>query len=369
MSPTMYHLNRRMLALIIVLSLLLSLPLPALAIETPLNGHVISGNTVTFVFSEDFYEFDEPVTSVAIRGNFNDYDPTKPEWQLVSDGAGVWTLDAALGDQIIRGAPFAFVVNGEAVQPPEGVDADFLLPDSEGGFLLVVGGLKYVTENDAIISRFEHHVYETAQGYKLNYFLLSPKNYDPAKSYPLVVLLHGAGERGDSLAPILPYNGAYEFVKTAGDRDYFLLAPQLAEGVLWYSPLPVRALLGLIRETQAQFSINPKQIYASGLSLGGYGMWALPHTDPDLLAAGMSICGGDGSGIGMDHIAHIPFQVFHGSEDSMNPVTMSRDTVAALEAAGADVTYTEYEGADHWVWVRTYSNPDVIDWLFAQVKP
>jgi len=277
-------------------------------------------------------------------------------------------LEVATGDQIKLGTPFRFVVNGEIVQPPSGVDPNYLLPDSEGGYLLVIGGLADLPAQDAIISRLQRQVYKDAQRHELAYHLLMPEDYDPSISYPLVVFLHGAGERGDSLAPVLPYNGTYEFMETASDHTYFMLIPQ-APAYTWWTDSPLKQrVVELVSATQGQFSIDPDRIYIAGLSMGAFGMWEIVSDNPDLFAAAISVCGGLSRNRDASLIAHIPFQVFHGSEDSIVPVTESRLTVEALREANANVEYTEYEGADHWIWVRTYTNPDVIEWLFDQTK-
>jgi predicted esterase len=334
-----------------------------------LLGHKFEGNGLTFVFDEAFYGLQGEASSVAVAGNFNEWDNAAPEWQLRDDdNDGVWTLQVPPANPIRPGAAFIFLADGRRLQPPSGIDPNYLLPDAEGGFLLVLGGLADLPEHDEIISRLERKSYTDAQGETLPYHLLIPQDYDPSQAYPLVIFLHGSGERGDNLAPVLPYNGAYEFMETARKVSYFMLIPQAPNGTWWDSSDLARQVLGLLDEARGQFSINPARIYITGLSMGAFGMWRIVSQEPQVFAAGISVCGGLRDTSAASKIAHIPFEVFHGSDDSIVPVAASRATVNALQKAGGAVEYVEYKGADHWIWQRTYTSPEVIDWLFAQKK-
>ncbi len=337
----------------------------------PPQGHFIEGDVLTFVFDPAFYGVDE-FESVAVKGNFNDYNADTPGWQLSDDdGDGLWTLEVPLGEGIKAGTPFRFVINGNdgvVLEPPAGIDPDYLVADNEGNNLLVVGGLESFLANDPIASQMEQRTFVDEDGGELDYYLHTPQDYDAAQSYPLVISLHGAGERGETPSPILPYNGAYEFMATATDYAYFMLTPQLPADRFWWEPPIKQTLLALIAATQEEYSIDPARIYIMGLSLGAFGLWDIVYEAPDTFAAGISICGGPPGVIDASRIAHIPFWLFHGTDDPYVPVSASQNLTAALEAAGGTVQYTEYEGAQHWVWVRTYTNPEVIDWLFQQAK-
>jgi len=221
--------------------------------------------------------------------------------------------------------------------------------------------------------------YFDSQGNSLPYRLLKPADYDPAKKYPLVVFLHGSGERGtDNHSHIISSKGAYEFINTAHDYAYFRLIPQCPINEKW-SELdwevlpkpeptePMRLVMELIEKFQREFSIEPARIYATGLSMGGMGTWDIVIRKPKLFAAAITVCGGyDGTKASL--IKDIPFWVFHGSDDPWVPVEGSRTMVKALKAQGARVKYVEYEGADHFIWERTYTDKKVIDWLFSQSK-
>jgi dipeptidyl aminopeptidase/acylaminoacyl peptidase len=366
---TMVDRTKATLALAVLLLAPLAVPVGAQEGDIPLEGHVIEGDTLTFAFDTTWYPKIKYKT-VSVRGNFNDYDSKAPDWQLADDdGDGVWTLEVPLGEGIKAGTPFSFVINGAARKPPAGVDPDFIVTDNDGADLLVVGGLKNYLANDPIASQLERQTFVDEVGGELDYYLHVPENYDPAQSYPLVLSLHGAGERGDNANPILPYNGAYEFLEGAANYDYFMLVPQAPRDRWWWE-IPIReSIFDLIAATQEEYPIDPARIYIIGLSLGGYGLWDQVSHAPDLYAAGLSVCGGTPEPpIDAAPIAHIPFWLFHGANDLTVPRSESRNIVRALEDAGATVKFTLYEDAQHWIWVRTYTNPEVIDWLFSQVK-
>ena len=124
-------------------------------------------------------------------------------------------------------------------------------------------------------------------------------------------------------------------------------------------------MLKLLEELPQEFSIDPDRVYVTGLSMGGYGTWDLLTRKPELVAAAIPICGGGDP----KHVARFkgtPIWVFHGDGDEAVEVESSREMVAALEAAGGQPIYTEYEGVGHNSWADTYANRAVWDWLFAQ---
>jgi pimeloyl-ACP methyl ester carboxylesterase len=339
---------------------------PAEAGDANLSGHRVEGENVTFIFDEMAYSLKGKVTSVAISGDFNHFKPEAQGWQLADDDKdGIWTLEAAPG-VVLYGHRFAFVVNGDnRLNPPQGVDRKYLLENGEGGYYLIVGG----EPENPLMSRLENRSYTDAQGNSIPYRLLVPENYDASKMYPLVVFLHGAGERGQNNdLPIRIRNGAYEFIQTADEYSYFMLIPQCPLNTWWWNDRVIRLVLELLDDVRDEFSIDPARIYATGLSMGAIGMWQMLFREPDVFAAGIAICGGSYNPSAVSQIAHIPFLVFHGSDDPIVPVEESRRTVKALQEAGGRVKYTEFEGADHMIWDRVYTNPEVIDWLFGQSR-
>lgn len=242
--------------------------------------------------------------------------------------------------------------------------------------------ISLVQAEEIAVENIEALTYFDSQGNSLPYRLLKPANYDPAKKYPLVLFLHGSGERGtDNHSHILSSKGAYEFINTAHDYAYFMPIPQCPMNDNWteieWNKLQyimnaeptesMRLVMELIEKVQGEFSIDPARIYATGLSMGGMGTWDLVIRKPKWFAAAITVCGGyDKTQASL--IKNIPFLVFHGSTDPVVPVEGSRTMVKALKAVGARVEYVEYEGADHFIWERTYTDKKVIDWLFSQSK-
>jgi predicted peptidase len=149
------------------------------------------------------------------------------------------------------------------------------------------------------------------------------------------------------------------------------LAPQLPKKWRWdavgYSQLSqyAEALVELLVELKSAFPIDENRVYLTGQSLGGWGTWDLITKRPDLFAAALPICGG-GDPSAVDGLRNISVWAFHGRLDSQIPVEHSREMVAALREAGAQVRYTEYKTLGHSVWDRAYSEEDLIAWLFSQ---
>jgi len=201
----------------------------------------------------------------------------------------------------------------------------------------------------------------------LSYRLLKPEEYDGKKSYPLLVFLHGAGERGtDNTAQMR--HGVAEFAKEANRKKYpcFLIAPQCPAKRGWgeYS----KTVASLVESLCKEFSIDKKRIYLTGLSMGGYGTWTLLAQRPDLFAAGIPICGG-GNEKQAETLAKIPIWAFHGDKDTLVRPERSRTMIEAIKKAGGKPRYTEYPGVGHDSWTQTYRDPKVIAWLFEQTKP
>ncbi|QDU30003.1 Prolyl oligopeptidase family protein [Anatilimnocola aggregata] len=232
------------------------------------------------------------------------------------------------------------------------------------------------------LDRFEARTYAGAGGEKLNYRLLKPKDYDPNKKYPLVLFMHGAGERGDDNKRQLVH-GMNDFASDEVMAKYpaFVVAPQCPNGKKWVevdwgaakhtAPEKPSISLQLTFETldaiAKEFSIDDKRIYVTGLSMGGYGTWDSIERKPDYFAAAAPICGG-GDVEQAKKLTKLPIWAFHGDKDTAVKPERSRDMIAAIKAAGGEPKYTEYPGVGHNSWTATYRNPEFYAWLFAQKK-
>lgn len=215
----------------------------------------------------------------------------------------------------------------------------------------------------------------------LPFQLLRPKINKKAK-YPLIVFLHGAGERGiDNKRQMM--NGGNGIARFANEKKIgvFLFAPQCPENDKWadvkwsapahtLKPNPTKsmaAVMHLIDSIVAVDPIDTNRIYVTGLSMGGFGTWDLAMRQPWKFAALLPVCGG-GDENKAKSIAHIPAYLVHGAKDQLVIPARSRNMVAALKAEGASPIYKELENVGHDAWNYVYNNDIVLEWLFQQRK-
>jgi predicted peptidase len=249
---------------------------------------------------------------------------------------------------------------------------------------LVFVGQVRAAEGD-LRARLDKRVYRDAKGEELPYRIFVPRNYDAKQSYPLIVFLHGAGERGNDNTSQLAHADVLRFVsdKVQAQHPCFLIAPQCPTNRKWVElpwggkesqPMPkepsrpMRLLLDLLDALEKQYHIDPQQRYVTGMSMGGFGTFDLLMRRPLYWAAAVPVCGGGDDSRAKD-IASTPLWAFHGSDDNAVPVERSRSMIAALKAAGGTPKYTEYAGMGHGIWEKAYADPDLVQWLFSQRRP
>lgn len=228
----------------------------------------------------------------------------------------------------------------------------------------------------------EKRTYTDAKGKVLRYRLLRPVDYDPQKSYPLVLFLHGAGERGDDNEKQIVH-GVPEFVKPDNRKEYpcFLAAPQCPANVKWVDvdwggdkhqlpaepTEPTRLTLELLDALQKEFAIDPRRVYVTGLSMGGFGTWDVIARRPDYFAAAAPVCGGADEATARG-LASLPIWAFHGARDTAVKPSRSRNMIEALKKAGGHPKYTEHPDVAHFSWGPAYRDPELFAWLFAQKR-
>src|SRR5262245_52504707 len=215
-----------------------------------------------------------------------------------------------------------------------------------------------------IVDVFEARIYKTTP-----YRLFVPPAYDKARSYPLILWLHGAGSVGnDNLKQIsgASLRGTHTWIAPQVQAKYpaFVLAPQSKSGA-WTADFAT--VLELLKSVEEEFNIDTTRIYVAGQSMGGFGTWHFITARPDLFAAAIPLCGG-GDVTRARVIAQMPIWAFHGEADPTVPVTESRNMIEAIQKAGGNPRYTEYKGVGHEVWFRTFQEKELVDWLFAQHK-
>jgi predicted esterase len=201
--------------------------------------------------------------------------------------------------------------------------------------------------------------------YLYPHLVQTPKGYDadPNKKWPLLLFLHGAGERGDDLK-LAATHGPLKYLREGHDLPFVIVTPQCASGD-WWLPARVGALLEVI---QNRYRIDPDRVYLTGLSMGGFGTWSTALEYPDRFAAIAPICGG-GDPLDAARIVNIPVWDFHGAKDTTVPIRLSEEMVAALKKAGAkEVEFTVYPDAGHDAWTETYDNPKLYEWLLSHKR-
>ena len=238
------------------------------------------------------------------------------------------------------------------------------------------------TESEVLAQLFEPREYVGANKVPLKYRLMKPINYRPGKKYPLVLFLHGAGERGDDNTITLKH-GAKDFADATRREKYpcYVVVPQCPKDLKWsevdwsldtssqpenpsQSMATVKELLDEMVETAG---VDKNRIYLTGLSMGGYGTWDAIARYEGYFAAAAPICGG-GDPKMVGKFSRLPIWCFHGDADTAVKVGRSREMIDALKAVGSPAKYTEYQGVGHDSWTATYANPEFYQWLFAQQR-
>ena len=211
---------------------------------------------------------------------------------------------------------------------------------------------------------FEHTI---SKSVRLDYLLHLPPGYrESDESFPLILFLHGAGERGSDLQR-LKKHGPPKLLAQGKRIPAIVVSPQCPADSWWTEYLDT--LVALLDDIEASHRVDPSQIYLTGLSMGGYGTWALATRQPERFAAAAPICG-DGSVIPARRLTRMPIWAFHGEVDAVVPVDESRRLVRAIEAQGGKlVKLTVYSGVGHDSWTAAYDDPDLWQWLFAQRLP
>lgn len=217
--------------------------------------------------------------------------------------------------------------------------------------------------------------FDDGNGNTMPYRLYLPPDHDATgANYPLVIHLHGAGERGTNNTAQLTYiDGLIEEVRT--DSPSFLLVPQAAPGQRWDAlgssslSLSGQLVVDIIDSLEQQYQIDPAKRYATGLSLGGFGTWDLIGKRPDLFAKAFPLSGYGDPGRAQDYL-DTEIWTFHGNGDGVVPVIPKRETVDAIRQAGGDPLYSEVNGG-HGIWRPIYDDPtgELYDWVFDGVQP
>ncbi|WP_321334368.1 prolyl oligopeptidase family serine peptidase [uncultured Bacteroides sp.] len=234
---------------------------------------------------------------------------------------------------------------------------------------------------------YEKKVFISSAGDSLNYRLLRPEVLKSGKKYPVVLFLHGSGERGNDNEKQLTH-GCRMFQNPVNREKYpaFVLCPQCPLTGYWgYSSRPVsflpsempasteeltpvfRSVKELLDTYLAMPQVDKSRIYIIGLSMGGMGTYDLVCRFPEIFAAAVPICG-TVNPLRLKSAKNVSFRIFHGDSDDVVPVEGSREAYKALKACGAKVEYIEFPGCNHGSWNPAFNYPDFMSWLFSQRK-
>lgn len=227
-------------------------------------------------------------------------------------------------------------------------------------------------------------------GSVLPYRILYPEAMEPGAKYPVVLFLHGAGERGADNEKQLVH-GSELFLEENNRQDYpaIVIFPQCPENEKWVDQYiigsrsrdgdsvpaddyPVSAPMQLVKELMDEVlqkeEVDRNRVYIMGLSMGAFGIFDLLHRRPDWFAAAVPICGGGDTTKVHKYAKKLPLWVFHGADDSVVPVEASRMMVSAIKEAGGTVAYTEYPGIDHNSWDPAFAEEDLLPWIFGKKR-
>ncbi len=239
------------------------------------------------------------------------------------------------------------------------------------------------------MSLYQKKEYAYSEGKVLPYRILYPENYDKSKKYPLVLFLHGAGERGNDNEKQLVH-GSKMFLTEANRKSYpaIVVFPQCPENSFWSSvsvdrnktPVlfefnydnaitwPLDAVQQLVSQLQSTEAVDKKRTYITGLSMGGMGTFELVYRFPKLFAAALPICGGGDAMRYDERVKKTSFWVFHGAVDAVVSVNESIAMVNKLKDIKADVTYTEYPNVNHNSWDNAFAEPTFLSWMFSHKR-
>ena len=254
---------------------------------------------------------------------------------------------------------------------------------------LGVQGLLAKKVVDHALDIYEKKEFVFAEGKTLPYRILFPANYDKTKKYPLLLFLHGAGERGKDNEKQLAW-GSKLFITEENRRNFpaIVVFPQCPQESFWavmktdqtkqppertfdytVEPnWPLAAANELVKKILKEEGVDKSRVYISGLSMGGMGTFESVYRYPDMYAAALPICGGGDVTHYDKRVAKVPFWVFHGAADAVVNVKLSQEMVEKLRSLKAEVRYSEYPGVNHDSWNNAFAEPDYLSWMLLHKK-
>lgn len=197
---------------------------------------------------------------------------------------------------------------------------------------------------------------------RLNYLLYLPPEYDSQESWPLIMFLHGRGERGNNLK-LVRQHGPPKRIAEGDDFPFIVVSPQCPAGSYWTEELD--ALAALLDDIIASYNVNTRRVYLTGMSMGGRGTWFLAGRYPERFAAIAPVCGAGLSWIAVERLRNMPVWAFHGDADTVVPTYESENMVGWLRDVGNEARLTLYPGVGHDSWTQAYNTPELYEWFLS----
>ncbi|XMO86769.1 prolyl oligopeptidase family serine peptidase [Algibacter sp. AS12] len=250
--------------------------------------------------------------------------------------------------------------------------------------LVCFASLSFGQDNKYFNSKFFVHESDT-----LNYRILMPKHFDASKQYPVVLFLHGAGERGnDNVAQLTHGSALFTSKKSRRHFQSIVIFPQCPKNDYWANvqidrsskpikidfPLnseptkPMALVLKLMEDMVAKPFVNKNKIYVGGLSMGGMGTFEILYRKPELFAAAIAICGAGNPETAKAYAKSTPLWVFHGAQDNVVDAQQSVRMVSGILKYGGNPNFTLYAKDNHNSWDSAFAEAELLTWLFSNTK-
>ena len=220
-------------------------------------------------------------------------------------------------------------------------------------------GLQAAEEKPATQSE---ETFELSDGKEMDFLLYLPKGYEQQQKWPLVLFLHGAGERGDDLT-LVKKHGPPKLIEGGKDFPFIVVSPQCPKGTWWVT----EDVVALMKHIMQIHNVDKDRVYITGLSMGGRGTWQVAGAMADEVAAIAPICGPSDVSV-VEKIAHLPIWVFHGAKDPAVKISHSEEMVKLLKEKGNEAKFTIYPEAMHDSWTETYDNQELYQWLLSHKR-
>lgn len=191
-----------------------------------------------------------------------------------------------------------------------------------------------------------------------NYLLYLPADYtESEKEFPLILFLHGIGERGTDIEKVKAH-GIPKLISEGKEFPFIIVSPQCPDEMFWNTD----ALSALIDNIETHYRVDKKRIYVTGLSMGGNGTWSLALAESHRFAAIAPVCGWTHP-VEFCKLAHLPIWMFHGAKDNVVPVNFSEQILQQSKACNGNIKFTVYPEATHDAWTETYNNEELYKWF------